>query len=96
MRKFSGIKDHKEIISYASSKGLVIDTYRYDHEGSDWINISGDFGGEILSVIVSTWNGKFICHRNDEFVTHLFAKYDGEAWYDAILDIIYHADLEEA
>lgn len=88
MKKFSGVKPHTTIIKNAIANGYHVDTSRYDG-GSDFIKVSGTFGGVELDILVSTWNGKFIVNNNGTYYSERNEDMDGVDWYGAILDLIY-------
>lgn len=92
MKKFKGRRKLDELIQIAESKGFEIDMQKFDKEGSDFIWLR-DMDGRMLQILYNTTNGHFYVYDplsgNDPRATHLSEEFDGEEWYDELLEMFY-------
>ena len=94
MKTFARHRTSQEIIAACKEANFTCDTTALD-SGSDFIRFKGQFGGELVRVAYNVCNGRFygalIDEAADADVTFSSSddKYDGQPWYDAILNFVY-------
>lgn len=97
MKKFKGLRNLDIIISEAKKQGWDIDTDAFD-KGGDYIYLR-DMYGQVKSndgfprqVALNTFNGHFYVYipvKDDPVANHMSEEFEGEEWYDAILELVY-------
>jgi len=93
MKKFKGMRKLDDIIKNAEELGFEVDTERFDN-GSDYIWIR-DLDDRMEQISLNTFNGQFSIYTpdtdnlNEPYATHMSEEFEGEDWYEEILNLIY-------
>lgn len=79
-----------ELRTACAAKGIVLDTNKYDVEGSDYVTLDFTFDGERYRTLYNTFNGRFF-GRSDGGINFSSDKeeHDAEAWFQALMDFVY-------
>jgi hypothetical protein len=94
IKTFNRQRTQDEIRKLCFKKGWKLDTRKYDLEGSDFITIYWKNRNRITPVVYSSFNGRFVASRNNEYFTES-SKLDGTPWFDDLLAVLYVADAVE-
>lgn len=93
MQKFSDKRPLEEIISNLEGLGCVVNTERYNKKNSDFIFAERYHVSEGVNytLLVNTITGRFFGNidGDGEKFTSDHAKFEGEEWFDNILNAVY-------
>ena len=96
MKTFQRHRTLDELKALCAEKSLTLNTDRYDRDGSDYVLVSGGFAGQTADVLYCTVNGRFFGTLAGGRKFTETAPCDGQAWFDAILDLVYVPGPEAA
>lgn len=92
MKKFNGRKSLDEVMKMAADNGWDIDTVDFD-KGGDWIWLR-DMDGRMIQLMLNTVNYHFFLYTpasDEPKATESSSEFDGEEWYDEILNMLFVA-----
>lgn len=89
MKTFERSKTIKELRASCLAAGWRLNTEKYE-AGSDFVSFRGVFAGETANVLFSGFNGRFFGQtESGKKFNSDSADFDGEPWFDALLNFVY-------
>lgn len=92
MKKYTDCRSLDEVIEKAKNAGWKVDTGDFD-KGGDWIWLR-DVEDRMIQILFNTFNYRFYLYTpasNDPIATESSSEFDGDDWYDEVLDLFFVA-----
>lgn len=96
-KKFTRHRTLDELRVLCAERGIDLNTERYDTRLEDHVCLRGTFADVDAWVIYNTFNGLFFGKTISGGTTKFneCSQLDGEAWYAAILDLLFVGEVAE-